>query len=61
MHLSKISGDVKTRGIPDLDFLNKQLDNAMYTVKNYDNLASNKLLTKGANSCAILSFEEIGT
>jgi len=61
MHLNKISGEVKTRGVPDLDFLHKQLDNAMYSVKNYDNLNSNKLLIKGANSCAILSFEEIGT
>lgn len=56
-----MSGDVKKRGIPDLDFLNKQLGLALFSVKNYDNLANNKLLLKGDDSCVVLSFEDIGT
>jgi len=48
-------------GIEFIDFTKKKLDNAYKIVQRYDNLAKNKLLTKGNNSCGIISFEDIGT
>lgn len=59
--LSKTSPEKKKKGIQELNFIKKQMDNTYEVVKNYDKLAQNKLLTKGADSCSVMQFEDIGT
>jgi len=59
--LSNVTVDQRKYGIEFLDFTKKKLDNAYKMVGRYDDLAQKKLLTKGANSCGIISFEDIGT
>jgi len=59
--LNKTPAEQKKVGIQELNFLKKQMDNAYEVIKGFDKLAANKLLTKGADSCAVLNFEDIGT
>lgn len=59
--LNKTSSEQKKQGIQNLNFMKKQIENSYEVVKGFDKLASNKLLTKGLESCAMLQFEDIGT